>query len=73
MKSEMDVLGMDERQRLFWLLANRATLMVVGLVWIGMILWQLSRGRTDWFLIAMVPVFGLVRWGFYLYHARRQR
>jgi hypothetical protein len=72
MKSEMDVLGMDERQRLFWLLANRATLFVVGLVWIGMIVWQLTRGHTDWFLIAMVPLFALVRWGVYLYHARKR-
>jgi hypothetical protein len=72
MKSEMDVLGLDERQRLFWLLANRATLTVVGLVWIGMIIWQWTRGRTDWFLIAMVPTFALARWGFYLYHARRR-
>ena len=72
MKSEMDVLGLDERQRLFWLLANRATLIVVGLVWIGMIFWQWTHGRTDWFLIAMVPTFALVRWGFYLYNAHRR-
>lgn len=61
MKSEMDVLSMDERQRLSWLRANRITLMIVGLVWLGMIGWELANGRAPWFLIVMVPVFGLVR------------
>jgi len=70
MKNEMDLMGMDERQRLAWLLANRATLFVVGAVWLGMIAWELLRERVPLFLLAMVPVFALVRLGFYLYHAR---
>ncbi len=65
MKSEMDALGMDERQRSNWLLANRATLMLVGLVWIGMIISDFIQGQTPWFLIVMVPVFALFRWGAY--------
>ena len=66
MKSEMDVLSMDERQRLCWLLANRVTLMIVGLVWLGMIVWNLIDNRIPYFLIIMVPVFALVR--FIMYH-----
>ena len=65
MKTEMDVLDLDERQREAWLKANRATLMIVGLVWLGMIVWESDHGRTPWFLIAMVPVIALLRWGFY--------
>jgi len=61
MKSEMDILTMDERERLCWLRANRLTLIVVGLIWIGMIGWELINHRTPYFLIAMVPVFALVR------------
>ena len=66
MKSEMDILSMDERQRVCWLLANRATLMIVGLVWLGMIVWKLIENRMPYFLIIMVPVFGLIR--FVMYH-----
>ncbi len=66
MKSEMDVLSMDERQRLCWLLANRVTLMIVGLVWLGMIVRNLIDNRIPYFLIIMVPVFALVR--FIMYH-----
>ena len=71
MKSEMDVLNMDERQRLHWLKANRATLLVVGLCWLGMIGWELSRGHTPYFLIAMVPLFAVIRFGLYQLYARR--
>jgi hypothetical protein len=70
MKSEMDLMRMDERQRLHWLRANRATLMFVGVVWLLMIAFELSEGRTPGFLIVMVPIFGGVRFGFYYYHAR---
>ncbi|NIP42447.1 MAG: hypothetical protein GWO41_16420 [candidate division Zixibacteria bacterium] len=65
MKSEMDILSMDERQRVCWLLANRATLMIVGLVWLGMIVWKLIENRIPYFLIIMVPVFGLIRFAMY--------
>lgn len=71
MKNEMDVMKMDERMRLCWLLANRMTLMVVGLVWLGMIAWELFHNRVPYFLIAMVPAFALIRLGFYHLYARR--
>jgi hypothetical protein len=72
MKNEMDVLNLDERQKLYWLMANRVTLIIVGLVWIGMIIYEAtSRHIIPYFLIAMVPVFGLVRLLFYKYYARR--
>ena len=70
MRSEMDLMRMDERQRLYWLRANRATLMVVGVVWLLMIAFELSEGRTPGFLIVMVPIFASIRFGFYYYHAR---
>jgi len=70
MINEMDVLGMDERQRSAWLLANRATVMAVGLAWIGMIVWELAHDRSPIFLIAMVPVFALFRFGLYAYYLR---
>ena len=73
MKSEMDVMKLDERQRGAWLLANRATLFVVGAVWIGMIVEQMLAGRPSFFMLAMVPVFALVRFAFYRYYARVSR
>lgn len=72
MKNEMDVLKMDERQKLYWLMANRATLMVVGLVWIGMIIYEaVNHQIIPYFLIIMVPVFGLIRLMVYKYYARQ--
>ncbi|MCK4409576.1 MAG: hypothetical protein KAW67_05795 [Candidatus Eisenbacteria sp.] len=70
MRSEMDLMRMDERQRLHWLRANRATLMVVGVVWLLMIAFELSEQRTPGFLIVMVPIFAGIRFGFYYYYAR---
>jgi len=70
MRTEMDVLHMDERQRHHWLEANRATLMVVGVVWLLMIAFELTEGRSAGFLIAMVPIFAALRLGFYYYYAR---
>jgi len=69
-KTEMDIMRMDERQRLHWLKANRATLMVVGAVWLAMIAWELVQDRTPWYLISMVPIFGAVRLSFYWFYAR---
>jgi hypothetical protein len=71
MKDEMDALGMDERQRQCWLRANRVTLILVGLVWLGMIGYSLGEGETPWFLIVMVPVFGLIRFGAYRFYMKR--
>jgi hypothetical protein len=65
MRSEIDVLKMDERQRDAWLRANRLTLMAVGVTWIGMILWELAHDRVPVFLILMVPVFAGLRFGLY--------
>jgi F0F1-type ATP synthase assembly protein I len=70
MTNEMDAMRMDERQREAWLRANRLTLMLVGLVWLGMIGWQLGHGTTPWFLIVMVPVFGVFRFLTYLHYQR---
>ena len=70
MSSEMDALRMDERQRFAWLMANRGTVFAIGATWIGMIAWEIAQGRAPVFLIAMVPVFALVRFGLYLYYSR---
>lgn len=70
MKTEMDVLNMDERQRWCWLLANRGTLIFVGICWLGMIARELAQERTPWFLIAMVPVFAATRFLLYRYYKR---
>lgn len=71
MKTEMDALNMDERQRLHWLQANRATLFAVGATWVGMIGWELLHQRTPLFLIVMVPVFALLRFGLYRHYSRK--
>ena len=70
MKSEMDVLNMDERQRLAWLRANRITLICVGIVWIGIITWEFLQQRTPYFMIVMVPVFAIIRYVSYLKFVR---
>jgi hypothetical protein len=70
MKNEMDLMRMDERQRLSWLRANRATLMLVGIVWLALIAWEYAQGRTAAFLIVMVPVFAAARLAFYWFYAR---
>jgi len=72
MKTEMDAMRMDERQRLNWLLANRATLFIVGLCWLGLIAWEAVHGRMPHFLIVMVPVFALVRFVFYQVYSRKK-
>jgi hypothetical protein len=70
MKSEMDVLDMDERRRLAWLRANRITLFCVGITWIGMVAWELLHQRTPFFMIVMVPVFAVIRYVSYLKFVR---
>lgn len=70
MITEMDILRMDERQRFSWLRANRATLILVALTWIGMIVWKLFQGGFPTFLITMVPVFALVRFLIFRYYQR---
>lgn len=71
MKSEMVLMNMDERQRLAWFMANRGTLIAVGTVWIGMIVWELTHNRMPSFLLAMVPVFALFRLGLYLFYSSK--
>lgn len=71
MKNEMDLLRMDERQRLAWFMANRGTVIAVGAVWIGMIGWELTHGRVPAFLLIMVPVFALLRAGLYFHYSSR--
>jgi hypothetical protein len=70
MKDEMDLMRMDERQRLAWLRANRATLVLVGVVWLVLIAWEYAQGRTPAFLVVMVPVFAAARLAFYWFYAR---
>lgn len=72
MKTEMDAMSMDERQRFCWLSANRITLIIVGLVWIGMIICEVIQNRVPYFLIAMIPVFALIRFASYYYFSHRQ-
>lgn len=67
MKTEMDILGMDERDRLCWSRANRITLIVVGIAWLSVIALEFRRGNTPWFMMAMVPVFAGVRFMAYAY------
>ena len=42
--------------------------MLVGLTWLGMIGYELSRNRIPTFLIVMVPVFALARFLIYRYY-----
>jgi len=70
MKSEMDAMGMDAHRRHAWLEASRVTLIIVGVTWIGMIVWYWSHGTFPAFLLAMVPVFALVRFAAYKYFLR---
>jgi len=71
MNSEMDAMNMDERQRNSWLMANRITLLLVGMVWIGMIVWEVVvEKRMPLFLLVMVPVFAATRFAVYGYFNR---
>lgn len=65
MKNEMELLGMTGVERLCWLRANRTTLMLVGLVWIGMIVERLIAGTFPLFLIVALFVFAAIRFGLY--------
>jgi hypothetical protein len=67
----MELMRMDERQRLAWFMANRGTVIAVGAVWIGMIGWELTHGRVPAFLLIMVPVFALFRAGLYFFYSAR--
>ena len=71
MRTEMDLLNMDERQRLAWFMANRGTVIAVGAMWIGMIGWELTHGRVPTFMIFMVPVFALLRAGLFGFYCSR--
>jgi hypothetical protein len=70
MKNEMDLLGFDERQRLGWLMANRALIFIIGALWLGIIGWELYQQRTPYFMIIMIPVLALARLIFYKYYTR---
>lgn len=71
MRNEMDLMHMDEHQRLAWFMANRGTLIAVGGVWLAMIGWDLTHGRMPGFLLVMVPVFALLRAGLYRFYTSR--
>ncbi|MFC1475375.1 hypothetical protein ACFLQW_00050 [Candidatus Zixiibacteriota bacterium] len=72
MKTEMDMLKMDERQRLCWLLANRATLIIVGVLWLALIVRELMMNHRPYELIVAVPLIAAVRLVLYKYYARRE-
>jgi len=72
MKTEMDILNMDERQRLAWFRANRVILLTVGMVWLGMIAWEILHHRTPLFMIVMIPIIAAMRFGLYRYFLRMQ-
>jgi hypothetical protein len=71
MANEMDLMGMDDRQREAWLRANRVTLFAVGLTWLGMIGWEIAHSRAPLFLSVMVPVFAALRYFAYRHYSRR--
>jgi hypothetical protein len=52
-------------------MANRATLQMVGICWIGRLAWEVGQGRQPWFLAAMIPVFAAYRWAAYRRYRRR--
>nr|MBN2277751.1 hypothetical protein [candidate division Zixibacteria bacterium] len=64
MNSEMDIMKMDERQRLGWMLANRAIIFVIFIVWVGLIVNEFVNNRVPYFLIIMIPVLALIRFLF---------
>lgn len=68
MTFEMDLLRMDERQRLAWLMANRGTLITVGAAWIGLIVWELAHQRSPLLLVLVVPLVAMVRAGLFAYY-----
>ncbi len=70
MVTEMDILKMNDQQRIAWLLANRLTLIFVGLTWLGMIVSELIQGNIPEFLLLMIPVFAIFR--FLSYRRYRQ-
>ncbi len=73
MKTEMDLIGMDERQREGWLKANRGTLIAVGVLWIGMIVREFAAGNVPTFLIVMVPAIACLRLLLYRWYTRSGR
>jgi uncharacterized membrane protein len=64
-------MNMDERQRICWLQANRVTLILVGLVWIGMIGFELVAREVPYSLLIMVPIFAVIRFAAYKVYTRR--
>jgi len=71
MKSEMDLMKMDERQRLCWLQANRAIIFVIFIAWLGIIISEIVNHRIPYFMIIMIPVFAIIRYLFYIYFNRK--
>jgi hypothetical protein len=71
MKTEMDVLKMDERQKLCWLMANRAIIFVIFIAWAGIIIRDFLQGRNPIVMIILIPVLALIRFLFYLYYSKK--
>lgn len=72
MKTEMDAMKMDERQRLCWYKANRALIFFIFIVWVFMIASEFNNGRIPYFLLIMIPVFALARFVFYKFYSRKE-
>lgn len=68
--NEMTLLRMDPGQRHAWLMANRATLMTVGVLLLAWIAAELLAGRTPVAAIVLIPLIALIRWGFYRHYRR---
>jgi hypothetical protein len=71
MRDETEVAETTGSRQQAWHRANTLTLIVVGVVWIGMIVHRLSLGEMPSFLIAMVPAFALIRFLAYLHYKLR--
>jgi len=58
-------------EQLAWLQADRLTLLLFAVVWVGMIVASLLLDRTPWFLLAMLALLALVRYvAFHYFHRR---
>ncbi|UCG52693.1 MAG: hypothetical protein JSW58_03860 [Candidatus Latescibacterota bacterium] len=72
MKNEPDKMRIDSPRLHALLLANRVTLVIIGIVWIGMIIYRLAGGEYWRFLASTVPMIILIWHGTYLFFKRHE-
>jgi hypothetical protein len=72
MKNKPDAMRIDSRRRNALLLANRVMLVIIGIVWIGMVVYRLAVGEYWKFLVSAVPMIALVWHGTYLVFKRHE-